>query len=230
MCLHIRIGHKLRNDMGAGREEASFWKATHIQSWDSTSHSKKSHVTLNTSTKSFTSNVHTYVTSFIKFSQFLDSLRQWSWSARACRQWRGHRSHLVRVGRHLHEVRRSPSICRSKIIGAKAVGNLRRLRYGVGGGTQDIGGNKTGDVISFKQYRMNLTIQICTVNVRNPDVRISAFSKIVRFPNSPAFRRYLKSGQLCPVIGRSVPSIFTTGRPVFGTHSIGSVRFSAPLA
>ena len=38
-----------------------------------------------------------------------------------------------------------------------------------------------------------------TVDVRNPDVRISAFSRIVRFPKRPVFRHYLKTGRLCPV-------------------------------
>ena len=52
----------------------------------------------------------------------------------------------------------------------------------------------------FKTY-----VKYCTVNVRNPDVRISAFSKIVRFPNSPDFRRYLKSGHFRPDFERSIP-------------------------
>ena len=43
-----------------------------------------------------------------------------------------------------------------------------------------------------------------TVNVRNPDVQISAFLISVRFPNCPAFRRCLRSGHKCPVIGRPV--------------------------
>ena len=40
----------------------------------------------------------------------------------------------------------------------------------------------------------------------NPDVRFSAFSKTLRFPNTPDFRQRLITGQYCPVIGRPVHS------------------------
>ena len=63
-------------------------------------------------------------------------------------------------------------------------------------------------------------VQYSTVNVRKPDVRFSAFLLIVRLPNDQAFRQCLITGHLCPVIGLSVPSIFTTGRPVFGIIGI----------
>ena len=56
-----------------------------------------------------------------------------------------------------------------------------------------------------------------TVDVRNPDVRFSAFSKSVRLLNRPDFRLYLKSGRFRPVIGRSVHSPYTCpviGRPI----------------
>ena len=47
---------------------------------------------------------------------------------------------------------------------------------------------------------------IYTVDVRNPDVRISAFWKHVRFPNRPVIERCMITGHKCPVIERPVHS------------------------
>ena len=67
-----------------------------------------------------------------------------------------------------------------------------------------------------------------TVDVRNLDVRISAFSKIVWFPKRPDLRRFvwnpavqkhLITGRLCPVFRRlqfQTCPVCQTGRPVFG--------------
>ena len=50
-----------------------------------------------------------------------------------------------------------------------------------------------------------IVTNVNTVNVRNPNVRISAFWQIVRLPNSSAFRRYLKSELNRSDFRRSVP-------------------------
>ena len=56
-----------------------------------------------------------------------------------------------------------------------------------------------------KSYKY-VPMQINTVDVRNPDVRISAFSIVVRFPNSPDFERSSENRTLYPVFGRPVQS------------------------
>ena len=49
----------------------------------------------------------------------------------------------------------------------------------------------------------------CTVNVRNPDVRLSAFLKIVWFPNRPVIRQCLITGRLHSDFERSVHSLYS---------------------
>ena len=53
-----------------------------------------------------------------------------------------------------------------------------------------------------------------TVDVRKPDVRFSALSKTLRFPNTPDFRHCLLTGHKRPVFGRPVPMLYMlqTGR------------------
>ena len=46
-----------------------------------------------------------------------------------------------------------------------------------------------------------------TVNVRNPNVQISAFSDLVWLLNGSDFRHCLKTGHFCPDFTRSVPNI-----------------------
>ena len=58
----------------------------------------------------------------------------------------------------------------------------------------------------------------CTVDVRNPDVWISAFSKSVRLLNRPVFRHYLKTGHKRPVIGRPVHSTSNLRYRTFGSN------------
>ena len=64
----------------------------------------------------------------------------------------------------------------------------------------------------------------CTVNVRKPDVRILAFSDLVRFNICLDFRHYLKYGRFRPVIGRPVPMLYTVN------VRIPDVRFGEPDA
>ena len=74
-----------------------------------------------------------------------------------------------------------------------------------------------------------------TVNVRKPDVRFSAFSDLVRFPNVRFSDVRLKTGRLYPVFGRPVPMYiilqtgryrrYRTGRPITGRY----IRFSDVL-
>ena len=59
---------------------------------------------------------------------------------------------------------------------------------------------------TFQKRQLILNI---TVTRRNPDVRISGFSKIIRFPNRRDFRQRLITGRLCSVIGRSVHSLYS---------------------
>ena len=80
----------------------------------------------------------------------------------------------------------------------------------------------------------------CTVTVRNPDVRISALSKTLRFVICPAFRHCLLTGQYCPVIGRPVPinlyvrlsdvrfQLLLTGQPVPKPVMVLILRFLVP--
>ena len=74
----------------------------------------------------------------------------------------------------------------------KAVGVLRPL-------------SATSLVFSTKKYKNAES----TVDVQNPDVWISAFSKSVRFSNVRISDVRLKSGQYCPVIGRPVHLLYT---------------------